>query len=453
MRKSSTLDLTQGSLLGGILRFALPVLAGNLLQELYNVADTLIVGQTLGMEMLAAVGATGSLSFLALGFIMGFTSGCAVLTAQQFGARQDEGVRESFAAHILAAAGAALLLTCIFVLTARPLLALLRTTESAFDAAASYITIIFAGIPASALYNVLASTMRAVGDSRTPLLLLLCSSLLNIALDLIFILCFHWGVAGAAIATVAAQLISGLLCLAYVIWKMPFLLPSRRSWSAAVRQLPAALKLAVPMGVQFSIISIGMMVLQSVLNGFGDDAVAAYTVGGRIQGLCQNPLTAMGTVMATYVGQNKGAERYDRIRSGVRSALWFSVGLAILIGAAVLLLSRPVLLCFVSAEESGVLALGREYLLWSCPFLFTLSFLFVYRGSLQGLGNAAVPMLGGLLELVGRAAVPLLLGGTLGYTAICIAGPAAWTACAALTTVAYQIQFRRESRVFLPASG
>ncbi len=439
MRQSGTMDLTTGSPLRRIIIFALPVLAGNLLQELYNVVDTLIVGQTLGVDMLAAVGSTSSMSFLALGFVMGFTSGCAVLTSQRFGANDGDGIRESFAAHIIAASGAAILLTVLFVICARPILTLLRMTQSSFEAAAAYITVIYAGIPATTLYNVLSSTMRAVGDSRTPLLLLLCSSLLNIVLDLVFILCFHWGVAGAAIATVASQLISGLLCLVYVIRKMPFLLPERRSWRAALGQVSATLKIAVPMGIQFSIISIGMMVLQFVLNGFGDDAVAAYTVGGRIQGLCQNPLVAMSTVMATYVGQNKGAQRLDRICSGVRSALWFSVALSIVIGTVVLLLSRPILLCFVDANEENVILLGQEYLRWSCPFLFTLSFLFVYRGALQGFGKAIVATMGGVLELVGRAAVPLIFGDTLGYTSICIAGPAAWAACGALMTVAYII--------------
>ena len=281
--------------------------------------------------------------------------------------------------------------------------------------------------------------------------MLIGSSVLNIVLDLVFILCFHWDVTGAAIATVLAQLTSGLLCLAYTVRKARILIPDRSSWTELSAILREELKVGIPMGFQFVIIAGGMMVLQAVLNGFGSDAVAAYTVGGRIQGLCQNPFVSMGTVVATFVGQNSGARQYDRIRTGVKKSLLFTTALAVAIGAVVWLLARPITLVFVDAGEESVIALTKVYLNWGCPLLWTLSFLFVYRGALQGIGDGVIPMLGGVLELCMRAIIPLILGGTLGFTSICIAGPAAWAACGLMMTVGYFIRLHKLSETSHPA--
>lgn len=436
-------NMTQGSILKNLIAFSVPVIVGNLLQEAYNVVDTLIVGQTLGVEKLAAIGATGPLNMLAGGLIMGLTAGCSVLTSQHYGADRTEQIKQSMAAHIVIAVVLAVVMTIGFSIGTIPMLRLLNTTSDTFHDACSYLRIIYLGIPAMLLYNLLASSLRAVGDSRTPLLLLICSSLLNIVLDFAFILGLKWDVAGAAIATVLAQTISGLLCLIYTIRRVPLLLPDRSSWQSLFRMVWEELKVGIPMGFQFVIIAGGMMVLQSVLNGFGSDAVAAYSVGGKIQGLCQNPFGSMGTVVATFVGQNAGAKQYDRIRSGVKKSLIFTVLLAVAIGGAVWVLARPITLLFVSAEETAVIAQTGEYLSWGCPLLWTLSFLFVCRGALQGLGDGVMPMLGGVLELCMRAIIPLTLGGTLGFTAICIAGPAAWTACGLLMTVAFFIRLHK----------
>lgn len=436
-------NMTQGSILKNLIACSIPVIAGNLLQEAYNVVDTLIVGQTLGVEKLVAIGAAGPLNMLAGGLIMGLTAGCSVLTSQHYGTGRTEQMKRSMAAHILIAAVLAIVMTIGFSLGTMPLLRLLNTTADTLQDARSYLRIIYLGIPAMLLYNLLASSLRAVGDSRTPLFLLICSSLLNIVLDFAFILGLKWDVAGAAIATVLAQAISGLLCLIYTVKRVPLLLPDRGSWKALPGMVREELKVGIPMGFQFVIIAGGMMVLQSVLNGFGSDAVAAYTVGGRIQGLCQNPFGSMGTVVATFVGQNAGVKQYDRIRSGVKQSLIFTVLLAVVIGGVVWALARPITMLFVSAEETAVINLTREYLNWGCPLLWTLSFLFVCRGALQGLGDGVMPMLGGVLELCMRAIIPLTLGEALGFTAICIAGPAAWAACGLLMTAAYFVRLRK----------
>ena len=365
------------------------------------------------------------------------------MSSQRRGAGDEAGLRRSVAAHLSVAGLFALVLTLVFSLLARPMLTWLRTPDNTLDAAATYLTILYLGIPATALYNFLANTMRAVGDSRTPLVLLACSSILNIGLDLLMIVVFRWGVAGAAIATVLAQLISGLLCLAIVVRRMRFLLPDRESWRGVKDEFLPSLKTGVPMGLQLSVIAIGMIVLQFVLNGFGSDAVAAYTVGGRIQSLAQNPLMTMNTVMATYAGQNYGARAYGRIRRGVKSALLFTVGLAVAIAAAVLLLRRPILLLFIDASETAALELAERYLFWCCPPLFLLSFLFVCRGALQGLGNTVIPLFGSALELAMRAVIPAIFGSALGFTAICLAGPAAWLACGGVSVAAYFVLERR----------
>lgn len=230
MLKNTSVDLTEGSILGGIVAYALPVIAGNMLQQLYNVADTLIVGKTLGVVRLAAVGATGSMNFLMMGFVMGMTGGCAVLTSQARGAGNETGVRRTAAAHMAIAAALTAVMTAVFLLSAEPLLRIMNTTQDIFSYADSYITIIYAGIGASMLYNLLSATLSAIGDSRTPLMFLLFSSLLNIALDLVFIISFGWDVEGAAAATVVSQLVSGLLCLWYVCRREPQLIPHREDW-------------------------------------------------------------------------------------------------------------------------------------------------------------------------------------------------------------------------------
>lgn len=436
-------NMTEGKIFPKIALFALPILAGNLLQELYNVVDTLIVGRALGVGRLAAVGATAPLTFLVVGFAMGLTSGCSVASSRAFGAKDDGALKRSVAAHLVIAAVCAALLTAAFLLCCEPLLRLLNTTPDTFAYAQTYLSIIYAGIPATMLYNLFSSLLRSVGDSRTPLLVLIFSSVLNIALDLLFILAFRWDVAGAAVATVLSQLVSGLLCAGYIRRKAPLLVPGRESWRGLGPVIAEELKVGVPLGVQHVFIAAGAMVLQAFLNGFGSDAVAAYTIGGKIQSLMQNPMVTMSAVMATYVGQNAGAKRLDRIRTGVNRSLVFAAGLAVLLGALVWIFARPITLLFVAPEEGVVIELTRQYLAWCCPFLWMLGFLFVCRGALQGLGDGLTPLLSSVLELAMRPSIPLLLSATLGYASVCIAGTAAWTSCAVLIAAVYWFRMRR----------
>lgn len=438
----SVRNLTQGKIFSQILFFAIPAIIGNLLQELYNVVDTLIVGQTLGEIKLAAVGSTSSLNFFALGFFIGLSAGCSVITSQHFGAGNIKQIKKSVAAHILIGIISSAVLTVAFVFLVNPFLTMLGTTKETFDYASRYLTIIYLGIPATMLYNLTASLLRSVGDSKTPLYLLLFSSVLNVGLDLLFIVVFKWDVAGAAIATVVSQLISAVLCCIYICFKVKLLLPTKESFTSIGRMVADELKVGCPMGLQNSVISIGMMVLQYFVNQFGSYAVAGYTIGNRVQMLVQNPMNSMSMVIATFAGQNEGAGKYDRIRKGVNYCLILCITYAIAVGALTMLFATPITGIFTSNSSQQTIDYSVQFIFWNCPFEFTLGMLFIYRGTIQGLKNGIIPMIGSLIEVLMRICAPVILSSIIGYISICVAGPAAWTASMLLMLAVYYIKMK-----------
>ena len=425
----SVRNLTQGKISSQILFFAIPVIIGNLLQELYNVVDTLIVGQTLGEIKLAAVGSTSSLNFFALGFFIGLSAGCSVITSQHFGANDMERVKKSVAAHIIIGFVSAVVLTVSFVLLVNPLL-----------------TIIYLGIPATMLYNLTASLLRSVGDSKTPLYLLLFSSVMNVGLDLLFIIVFRWDVSGAAIATVISQLVSAVLCCVYIFFKVKMLLPNKNSFKNLTLTVRDELKVGFPMGLQNSVISIGMMVLQYFVNQFGSYAVAAYTIGNRVQLLIQNPMNSMSMVIATFAGQNEGAGRYDRIKKGVNFCLLICIVYSIVIGAVSMIFAQPITGIFTSGSSQQTIDYSVQFIFWNCPFEWSLAMLFIYRGTIQGLKNGIVPMIGSLIEVVMRIMAPVIFSSVIGYASICVAGPAAWTGSMLLMIAVYYVKIRKLSK-------
>ncbi len=435
-------NLTQGKIYSQILLFAIPVIIGNLLQELYNVVDTLIVGQTLGEIKLAAVGSTSSLNFFALGFFIGLSAGCSVITSQHFGAGNIKQIKKSVAAHILIGIISSAVLTVAFVFLVNPFLTMLGTTKETFDYASRYLTIIYLGIPATMLYNLTASLLRSVGDSKTPLYLLLFSSVLNVGLDLLFIVVFKWDVAGAAIATVVSQLISAVLCCIYICFKVKLLLPTKESFTSIGRMVADELKVGCPMGLQNSVISIGMMVLQYFVNQFGSYAVAGYTIGNRVQMLVQNPMNSMSMVIATFAGQNEGAGKYNRIRKGVNYCLILCITYAIAVGALTMLFATPITGIFTSNSSQQTIDYSVQFIFWNCPFEITLGMLFIYRGTIQGLKNGIIPMIGSLIEVLMRICAPVILSSIIGYISICVAGPAAWTASMLLMLAVYYIKMK-----------
>lgn len=400
------------------------------------------MGQTLGEIKLAAVGSTSSLNFFALGFFIGLSAGCSVITSQHFGAGNIKQIKKSVAAHILIGIISSAVLTVAFVFLVNPFLTMLGTTKETFDYASRYLTIIYLGIPATMLYNLTASLLRSVGDSKTPLYLLLFSSVLNVGLDLLFIVVFKWDVAGAAIATVVSQLISAVLCCIYICFKVKLLLPTKESFTNIGRMVADELKVGCPMGLQNSVISIGMMVLQYFVNQFGSYAVAGYTIGNRVQMLVQNPMNSMSMVIATFAGQNEGAGKYDRIRKGVNYCLILCITYAIAVGALTMLFATPITGIFTSNSSQQTIDYSVQFIFWNCPFEFTLGMLFIYRGTIQGLKNGIIPMIGSLIEVLMRICAPVILSSIIGYISICVAGPAAWTASMLLMLAVYYIKMK-----------
>ena len=438
-----TNDLTRGSPAKQILFFTIPLLIGNLFQQFYSMADTMIVGRTIGVEALAAVGATGSISFLIIGFSQGLTSGFAVITAQRFGAGDMDGVRKSVTSGILLGAGITVILTAVSVPLARPVLELMQTPEDILDDAHAYIAVIFAGIGASVMFNLLSNIIRALGDSRTPLLFLAAACVLNIGLDFVLILWCSMGVAGAAVATVFSQLVSGGLCLLYMFRRFPGLRLQRRDWIPERRMLLNESRVGLPMGFQMSIIAIGAMILQIALNRLGSTAIAGFIAAQKIDQLANQPMMSFGITMATYAAQNYGAGNMRRIRAGVRRCILMSVGFSIVCGGALILAAKPMAGLFVGADQPEVLDYVQIYLLLNASLYFLLALLFIFRYTLQGLGKSLFPTIAGVAELLMRTLAALVLANIWGYAGVCLSNPIAWFGALIPLTTAYVLTIRR----------
>ena len=447
-KRSKAIDMTQGNILRCMLLFTLPVIGGNLLQNLYSLVDTMIVGRTLGVVKLAAVGLTGSLSFFAMGFTMGNANGCSALTSQRLGAGDEVGVERSIAAHYVISLLEAVILTGIFASLTKTFLVLLNTGSDMLEHSYRYLLIIYCGLPATILYNMLSSILRAIGDSRTPLLFLLISSLLNIVLDLLFILALHWDVAGAAIATVLSQLISGLSCFFYTRKRFPHLIPRRSAFKGVWKEVGAALKVGIPMGLNMSVTAAGIVILARVLNGFGSSAVAAHTICTKIQRLMETIMFAVSTMIATFVGQNFGAKRYDRIRTGMRQISLICFAYMVIFPALAYIFRKALISLFIGDGGPEVMRYVEQYLRWMCPTMWLLSFLHIYRGGNIGLGNGKASLLSGISELIARGVFTPLLAPLIGFTAICITGPMAWVFCAVIGFTLFTVKLRKHEREF-----
>lgn len=439
-------DMTKGSPLRLILRFSLPVLIGNIFQQLYSMVDTIIVGRCIGNDALAAVGSTGALSFLILGFAMGITSGFSVIASQRFGAQDEEGVKRSAAASTLLCIFITILLTAISLLTVKPLLHLMNTPEDIFQDAYIYISIIFIGIGASIYYNMIAGILRALGDSKTPLYFLILSSLLNIGLDLLFILTFSMGVAGAAWATILSQLISAVLCTLYAAKRFPILRLSREHFLPDFRFMWAHLRIGLPMALQFSVTAVGIMVLQSAINSFGSNVVASFTAANKVEIFVTQTFVTLSVTMATYCGQNLGAGNIPRLKQGLKTATWLGLLCSIVASLINIFLGTPLSTLFLETPTEEILHYAQQYLTTIAIFYPMLAMLYIYRSSLQAMDAPAVPMLGGVLELAARFAVCTFLPQFWGYAAVCLATPAAWIAAAVPLMIKAFFLLRKLSR-------
>ena len=439
---SSLLDMTTGEPSKIILKYSLPVLIGNLVQQLYNTADMIIVGRLLGANALAAVGNTGAMNFLVLGFSMGLTSGFAVITAQRCGAKDEDGVKRSIASNIVLNAVFSVAMTFIAVATAAPILRATNTPEAIFEDSLVYITIIYIGIIAIVLYNFAACILRAAGDSRSPLYFLLAAAVLNVGLDILFIAQFNMGVVGAALATILAQVLAGAASTVYMFAKYPVLRAARKHFRLNFGFLARHLKIGLPMAFQFSITAIGMVILQGAINVFGPEKIAGYSAAGKIENLINIGANAFGVTMANYTGQNYGAGRLDRVKEGTRKCCVITLIFSVVSMLLAIFLSEPLATLFVDSGEAAVIEASRQYLRISALFYPVLFLIFVFRNTLQSLGRGFMPVMAGVAELVARAVAALILPMLFGYTGICFVGPCAWVSASVLLAVSYAVIIR-----------
>lgn len=443
MNRSSTKDMTMGSPMKLILGFAVPLLFGFLFQQFYSVVDTVIVGQFLGVKALAGVGSTGSLNFMIIGFCMGVCNGFAIPVAHKFGAKDFSGMRQFIANSVWLSAGFAVVMTVVVVLLCRDILTWMNTPEDIFEFAYIYILIIFWGIPASYLYNLLSGIIRSMGDSKTPLMFLLLSSILNIGLDLLCILTFRMGIAGAAVATVVSQLISGVLCLFYMRKKFDVLKIEKEEWKVNFSHMKTLCGMGVPMGLQYSITAIGSVILQTSVNSLGSVAVAAVTAAGKVSLFFSCPFDAMGSTMATYGGQNVGAKKLDRLGKGLFSCSVLGIVYALAAFVALFFWGDIFIGMFVKEGSAEIMTQARQMLIVISAFYIPLAFVNIIRFMIQGMGFSAFAVLAGVCEMAARALAGLFLVPAFGFTGACYASPLAWLLADAFLIPAY-IHVRRK---------
>ena len=428
MTENKMNDMTVGSPVRLILRFMIPVCLGNIFQQFYNVADSIVAGQFIGVNALAAIGSTGSLMFFVTGWLNGLSSGFAILVSQWFGAKEYDRMRHYVAMSIYLAAAFALIMTVGLLAANEPILRLMNFSDEIMPDVKAYMGIIYAGLIVTAAYNSLAAFLRALGDSRSPLYFLIISAAINVVLDIAFIVCFGMGVEGCAYATVIAQGISALLCFIFILKKFPILHLKKEDFRISFTSFGRLLALGIPMGLQFSITAIGTIIVQGAVNVYGEIYMAGFSAAGKLQNIINTVFVAFGATIATFVGQNRGAGKMDRVKAGVKYTqimilVWSVVSMAVMYFGG-----KYMTWLFVSPSETDVINVSVMYfhtVFWCYPFLGSI---FLYRNTLQGMGYGLVPMLGGVFELVARSAIVVLVAGRTSFVGVCLADPAAWIA-------------------------
>ena len=443
-----TNDMTKGSPVRLVIKFIIPLIIGNIFQQLYSMVDTIIVGKYVGTNALAGVGSTGSINFFILGFAMGMTNGFSIPIAQSFGANDHNRVR-----HFVAMSGyltviVAIVMTIISCLALSHILTLMNTPYEIYDYAYQYMIIILMGLFTNMAYNMTASILRALGDSKTPLYFLIIASFLNIGLDLIFILLFNMGVSGAAYATVISQGLSALLCAIYMYKKFSILKMEKQNLIYKKKSASLLLKIGFPMAFQTSVVATGSMLLQSAVNSLGTVAVASYTVCCRIEQLAIQPFFTLGIAASTFTGQNLGAGKIDRIKEGIKKMTIIGLVIALICILIIYLFNEPLINLFISEgnDKAPVIKYAKQYLFWECLFLIPLMLLILYRSALQGMGDVVFSTFAGIIELFGRVTVAIGLVNFIGFLAISLAPPAAWVGACILIVPAYFIKIKKLSK-------
>jgi len=422
-------DLTKGNPMKLMILFAIPILIGNLFQQLYNLIDTVIVGQTLGINALAAVGATAPIANLLIGFAVGMTNGFAVVVARFFGAKDLKQMRKAIAGTIVLGMTTSIVLTIMGIVGIRPLLKLLNTPGDVIESAYSFLRIIIFGMTFSMIYNMLAGILRALGDTKSPLYFLIISTVANIALDYLFICRFKMGVEGAAYATIIAQLLSAILCFMYIIKNYPILRLKKEDFKVSFPLVTELYSTAVSMGLMLSVVSMGTVILQNAINGFGTTTIAAHTAARKISDMLMLPFSTLSVTAATFSSQNLGANKPERIKKGLKqiiliSWIWATVSVILAYTFAPLIVSG-----ITGTSKTQIVRTATRYLRIDTPFYYILGILTVTRSVMQGIGQKLIPIIASFMELIGKMVAVCYLAPKLGYFGVCITEPIIWIAC------------------------
>ncbi len=430
-------ELTSGNPAKVIFAFSVPIIIGNLFQQLYSMIDTIIVGRTIGVDAIAALGSTSYISTLIIGFMSGLTNGFSIITARHYGAGDNVKMRRSVAGTIIIGLAVSAVLTVASIFFIKPFMHLLNTPADIFDEAYSYISVTLFFMVTAMLYNMSAGVLRAVGDSITPLVFLIISSAMNVGLDILFIAKFGMGVSGAAYATIISQAVSFILCCVYIVIRFPYLIPKAEEFKITWAEVWELFSMGLSLALMFSLVEVGSLILQRAINNFGTQTIAAHTAARKISSILMLPYTAFGSACATYCSQNIGANRPDRAGKGVKSSIlmaWVWSAAAVIIGYV---FSPYIVSWIAGTDEQYIVDLASKYMRVNTPFYFVLAVLIVLRSSLQGLGRKAVPVASSIIEMVGKAVIAFTAAPALGYFGVMISEPIVWIFMTILLIIGY----------------
>lgn len=437
-------NMTKGSPFMLLVQFSIPLFIGNLFQQIYSMVDTVVVGRFVGVDALAALGAVSGFSFMAVGFAQGLGCGFAVLVSQCYGAKDEDRMRKAYAMSIISSVVVGVIMSLLFFAFSMPMLEAVNTPSNIITMSNDYISVIYLGLIASVFYNLFSSILRAVGDSRSPLLFLLISSVLNVVLDLFFVLVIPLGCLGVAIATVMSQAISAVISYIYIAKKLPMFRFRKGDFNLDFNIIRILLKIGLPGAVQFSVCALGVIIVQIAINDFGSDIVAAYSIGVKIETLLSQMFTALGMAISTYAGQNLGAGEYDRIKKGFLDCFILIVIWSVISYLLSFFIAEPLARLFIdsSTNEQSVIDNAIVYFDIVIRFFIPLGMIFLFRTGCQGLGSGAIPMISSATELIARIIAAFTLPIWFGYAGVCYASPVAWVCAAVILPVCYFMQMK-----------
>ena len=446
IKMKNTTNMTQGSILKKLILFSIPILLGNVFQQLYNVADTAIIGNVLGDKAIAAVGAAAPVYNLVIGLSLGLTNGFAVIIARFFGAGDERSLKRSVALTYCLSGITAVVMTAASLIGLRPLLRALNTPSDIIGDTQSYMRIIMAFSVLTIAYNMLAGMMRAIGNSKAPLYFLIVSCFANIGLDILFVKFLGLGVAGAAYATVISQGLSVVMCFIYALKKCSFLIFKRKHFHMDKHLIGELTSTGISMGLMFAIVSVGSVILQSAVNGFGTTTITSHSAARKLDEMFMMPMSTMAMAVSTFTSQNYGAGKVDRVRCGIRYGFILTAAWSVVSIFVCVVFCRPLIHLITGTTDSEVLAVSARYIRWNVPFFFVLGVLVVLRSSLQGVGKKLIPIMGSVVEFALKVLVVMVLAPKLGYFGVCIVEPIIWTVCAGIVVADYALFLRGSSQ-------